>query len=105
MPVSQPERHNHSATHSHSHSHAHALDHGDHVHEERQEVEQRAVELEDTVDQSALSLALVKVTSFLTHTTQTLHHLFHLHKATKVCKHDCLKLIKTECPCLAKPLH
>ncbi|KAK9864999.1 hypothetical protein WJX84_002599 [Apatococcus fuscideae] len=58
-PASQPTSHSHTAAPVQSHSHAH--DHGDHFHEERQEVEQRAVELEDAGDLSALSLALVKI--------------------------------------------
>lgn len=67
----QPSSHGHSVdgsharcqtqAHSHAHSHSHGIDHGDHVHEARQEVEQRAVELEGAGEQSRLSLALVKV--------------------------------------------
>ena len=45
---------------SHSKPHKHD-DHHDHVHEERQEVEQRAVELEGGGDKSKLTAAVLKV--------------------------------------------
>ena len=52
-------------------THGHKHDHGDHVHDERTEIEQKAVDAEgDDAERSRLTKALVKV-----HPHSELHHL------------------------------